>query len=355
MKYAKLTLRVFRMFLIDILLAGVIVLAYGLHHHGYAALQIYWEEWRSEDNPAESIPAPSEPVAQSKPAATTLPIHTETGPADTVVETIPDNRTDWQILYAEHFSDEIIITPNSYKSPNISVTLETITSGSGDEKVVYHVADVYVASMECLKTYTAKNKMEPNSNQFPLEMSIEAGAVFSVTGDYYTLHQSGFIVRNGYVYMNNSDKYDICVLYDSGRVEVYDKYTYDSEEILENGAVQVWNFGPSLLDENGKAKESYDIRNGFKTDDPRTGLGYYAPGHYCFVVVDGRREGYSAGMRIEELAKIFEDLGCSIAYNLDGGGSAMMTINSKMYSRPCDGRRIGDIIYVAEPKNNGAD
>ena len=60
-------------------------------------------------------------------------------------------------------------------------------------------------------------------------------------------------------------------------------------------------------------------------------------------------------MRIEELAKIFEDLGCSIAYNLDGGGSAMMTINSKMYSRPCDGRRIGDIIYVAEPKNNSAD
>lgn len=356
MKLVKIALRVFRMFLIDILLAGIIILAYGLHHHGFSALQIYWQEWRSEEESLESIPATSEQLSQTLPVVTTTPVQTtETVPADTVPETVPDNRTDWQKLYADQFSDEIIITENSYKSPNISVTLETFTQGTGDKKVVYHVADVYVASLDCLKTYTAKNKMKPNSNQFPLEMSMEAGAIFSVTGDYYTLHQSGFIVRNGIIYFANSDKYDICVLYDSGRLEVYDKYTYNIDEILDNGAVQVWNFGPGLLDENGKVKEKYDIRSGFKKNDPRTGIGYYAPGHYCFVVVDGRREGYSVGMRIEELAKIFEELGCSVAYNLDGGGSALMTLHGKMYSRPSESRRIGDIIYVAEPQTNDAD
>lgn len=355
MKIAKIALRVLSMFLIDVLLAGIIILAYGLHHHGFSALQIYWQEWRNEEKSPESIPITSEQLAQTTPVATTtVPEITETLPEETVAETIPDNRTEWQKLYADQFSDEIIITENSYKSPNISVTLETITYGSGDNKVVYHVADVYVASLDCLKTYTAKNKMKPNSNQFPLEMSIEAGAIFSVTGDYYTLHQSGFIVRNGIIYFANSDKYDICVLYDDGRIEVYDKYTYNIDEILANGAIQVWNFGPSLLDENGKAKESYDIRSGFKKNDPRTGIGYYAPGHYCFVVVDGRREGYSVGMRIEDLAKVFEDLGCSIAYNLDGGGSAMMTLHGEMYSRQADHRRIGDIIYVTEPKTDNA-
>lgn len=352
MKHAKAALRVLGYVLIDILLAGIIILGYGLYHHGYSALQGYWQEWRSDEKSLANVSGTSESLAQTEPiVTTTAPVATQDNPEIIPAQTVPDNRTDWQKLYADHFSDEVIITPNSYKSPNISVTLETKTYGSGDDQVVYHVADVYIASMDCIGTYTAHNKMKPNSNQFPLEMSAEAGAIFSVTGDYYTLHQSGFIVRNGYVYMDNSDKYDICVLYSSGLMAVYDKYTYNIDEILDNGAVQVWNFGPGLLDENGKIKEHYDIRSGFKTNDPRTGIGYYSPGHYCFVVVDGRREGYSVGVRIEGLAKIFEDLGCSVAYNLDGGGSALMTIHGKMYSRPSESRRIGDIIYVAEPKN----
>ena len=86
-----------------------------------------------------------------------------------------------------------------------------------------------------------------------------------------------------------------------------------------------------------------------KLPNPRSAIGYYEPGHYCFVVVDGRQDGYSYGLRIPELAAIFEELGCTEAYNLDGGGSAVMVFNHEKYSRQSNGGRdLGDIIYVAE-------
>ena len=56
--------------------------------------------------------------------------------------------------------------------------------------------------------------------------------------------------------------------------------------------------------------------------NPRSAVGYYEPGHYCFVVIDGRQPGYSKGATLMQLAQLFESLGCKEAYNLDGGKSA---------------------------------
>ena len=83
--------------------------------------------------------------------------------------------------------------------------------------------------------------------------------------------------------------------------------------------------------------------------NPRTGIGYYEPGHYCFVVVDGRQGGYSAGMRIERFAQLFADLGCKAAYNLDGGQSSVMTFRQSFVNRPyLGGRDSGDILLIRE-------
>ena len=67
------------------------------------------------------------------------------------------------------------------------------------------------------------------------------------------------------------------------------------------------------------------------------------------MVVDGRQDGYSRGLKIEELAKLFADLGCKAAYNLDGGASAVMTFNDAIYSRPSNGgRALGDALLIKE-------
>ena len=48
----------------------------------------------------------------------------------------------------------------------------------------------------------------------------------------------------------------------------------------------------------------------------------------CVVLVDGRQAGYSRGMFLEEMAALFENLGCKAAYNLDGGHCSFMTMGT---------------------------
>ena len=79
--------------------------------------------------------------------------------------------------------------------------------------------------------------------------------------------------------------------------------------------------------------------------NPRSAIGYFAPGHYCFVVVDGRQKGYSEGMSLDELASTLASLGCQTAYNLDGGATAMMVFQGKLVNQPTNGGRTSsDII-----------
>ena len=40
------------------------------------------------------------------------------------------------------------------------------------------------------------------------------------------------------------------------------------------------------------------------------------------------------------------DLGCTTAYNLDGGGTAVMAVDGKTYSTQSKDRTATDIIYV---------
>mgnify|MGYP003295520463 CR=1 FL=1 len=175
-----------------------------------------------------------------------------------------------------------------------------------------------------------------------------ANAILSICGDFLTYQKSGLLIRNGEVYVSDRN-YSICALYPDGTMETYEKDTYVIEDILAREPVHVWSFGPSLLDENGKAFEQFQLSNAIAGRHPRGAVGYYEPGHYCFVLVDGRQEGYSYGMSIQNLAKVFEELGCKVAYNLDGGRSAVMTFGQKFYNRPyLNGRNLGDVLYIAE-------
>lgn len=60
---------------------------------------------------------------------------------------------------------------------------------------------------------------------------------------------------------------------------------------------------------------------------PRTVVGVDAEGRTMWlVVVDGRQPGFSEGMSEHELASLMQQLGCSHALNLDGGGSSIMLV-----------------------------
>ncbi len=293
-------------------------------------------------------------VPEETPEPTQSPVAETPEPDNTAAEPTPsptpDPRTPWQIRFADHFTDDVVITDHSYTSPQVSITIDTRVYGEGEQQSVYYVADIYVASLDNFRTYTANNELEYWSTQDAMEMDADSHAILAISGDFYSYQPKGFLVRNGELYMDDQTHCDLCVLYNDGIMATYGRDDYTVEEVWSRGVAQAWNFGPSLLDENGHVKPDYEVSTAVSYPNPRSAVGYYEPGHYCFVVVDGRQDGYSKGMTVPELAQVFEDLGCTCAYNLDGGGSALMTFLHERYSRQSNGaeRELGDMLIVTE-------
>ena len=99
--------------------------------------------------------------------------------------------------------------------------------------------------------------------------------------------------------------------------------------------------GTPRLIRNGKISienKLENVRDSFVTTrHPRTAVGFNE-NKIFFVTVDGRREGWSAGMNLNELALFMLELGAEEAVNLDGGGSTTMWVNGEIKNRPSDGR-----------------
>ena len=308
------------------------------------------------ETPAAVPAEPAAPTEAAEPAGEETPAPQENGLdglASGVVPTpepTPDTRTEWQIRFADHFTDEVVITDHSYTSPQVSITIETKEFDAGNGKSVYHVADIYVASLDNFRTYTANNELADWSTQDAMTMDRDCHAILAISGDFYTYQSTGFLARNGVLWKSDQTRCDLCVLYNTGVMACYKASDYTVEDIWERGVAQDWNFGPSLLDENGHVLPDYQVSVAVSYPNPRSAVGYYEPGHYCFVVVDGRQDDYSKGVTVPELAQIFEELGCSVAYNLDGGGSALMTFLHERYSRQSNGagRELGDMLIVTE-------
>ncbi|MBQ7827884.1 MAG: phosphodiester glycosidase family protein [Clostridia bacterium] len=271
--------------------------------------------------------------------------------------------------------EEVISTATEYKSNDMWVTLTEVNrdmyyEGTGRTYTVqYFVYDIYVRNIENLYTVSV-------SEREPIEDLLEktedkTGSLLkdgipiaAVNGDYWgNANHTEVAVRNGVV-LRHSDMItsDICVLYFDGTMETYTPDEYDWDAIAARAPYQIWEFGPGLLDDNGGmitefSNDSYD-HNVIDSRHPRSSIGYYEPGHYALVVVDGRSDD-SDGVRVAQIAQIYNELGCKQAYNFDGGDSAQAYFNGEMYrvdqEREEEGsgqRDLFDIVCIGEIKKN---
>ncbi|MCE5190101.1 MAG: phosphodiester glycosidase family protein [Eubacteriales bacterium] len=234
--------------------------------------------------------------------------------------------------------------PNGgYHSKNVSVT---ISSGETEDSR-YFLADVYVQDLSCLVTAFAGDAFRGASttvqNMFD---SIDDGIV-AMNGDYYSIHVYGPVIRNGVVYAGHVTRnWDIAVLLDSGELAIYPYRKLTKDALAGMDVYQTWVFGPSLLDETGHAKTKF--RSAVQPANPRSVLGYYEPGHYAFLVVDGRTKD-SKGLTMEQLSQLCEDLGFARAYNLDGGRSSILLSQTGFINEPYKGgRTTSDIIAIRD-------
>lgn len=125
----------------------------------------------------------------------------------------------------------------------------------------------------------------------------------------------------------------------------------EGDERWEDAKLGLGAVGDVLV-ENGKINTDFEVGA-----NPRTALGITEDGKILLYTIDGRQKGYSYGLQLRTLAKRMAELGCTDAFNLDGGGSTSFVVQfpgdstTTLNNKPSDGsiRSVSNFIFF---KNN---
>lgn len=243
----------------------------------------------------------------------------------------------------------------NYVTDGYSISVEEVTQGSGSNKVTYFVADVQLSDSSQLRAALADNQFGRNITEDTSVIAEANDAVFAINGDYYGFRTDGIVIRNGILYRDEPARTGLAI-YKDGTMKVYDETATTGAELLAEGVWQTLSFGPALLEDGAVPAgiESVEVDTNFgnhsiQGSQPRTGIGIIDENHFVFIVVDGRSSGYSKGVTMTEFAELFQSLGCTTAYNLDGGGSSTMYFQGRVVNNPLgrnQERGVSDILYI---------
>lgn len=255
----------------------------------------------------------------------------------------------WIEKYADQFTQTIVSNQDGYSSPDLAVHISRVQYGKA-QTAMYYLADIYLTDVFQLETVFAKDTFGKGLRESVKEMAQRSGALLAMTGDTYGNQDTGIVIRNGIVHRQEKSEFDVCVLYYDGTMRTFSPDDFSLEQAIADGAYQAWTFGPLLLDDEGQPipDERLNTSKNIRRANPRAGIGYYEPGHYCFVVVDGRTDDAS-GLTLEQFSQLFADLGCKAAYNMDGGRSAQMYYSGNILNDPYKGgRSVSDCLIIRE-------
>lgn len=268
---------------------------------------------------------------------------------DTAIETdsitTASENTDTAVETATSIEGGTVI--GQYSDSKTSITLKQYREYDSN----IYVADVTVSDASDLKTAFANNTYGRNITDTTSDMAENNNAVLAINGDYYGARQSGYVIRNGKLYRDTSGNRDALVIQKNGEFKFVSESETSASELLQDGALQAFSFGPVLLN-NGEILVGENDEVGMAmASNPRTAIGYLGNNHYVFVVSDGRTSE-SAGLSLYELASFMKELGVKDAYNLDGGGSSTMVFKGEIINNPTtsgrsgEERAVSDIVYI---------
>ena len=179
------------------------------------------------------------------------------------------------------------------------------------------------------------------------ETAKKHNVVFAMNTDYYTYRvavnnnrHTGIVIRDGRILyddpytekqVTNSmfPNLDMLAVMPDGSLKVYHSWEKTAQEFIDEGVQTVYSFGPYLL-LDGKVSERAYANN--ENKNPRCAIGMVEPGHYVAIMCEGRLKR-SAGVTISYLAKMMRAKGCQVAFNMDGGQTAVMVFMGKQLNQ----------------------
>ncbi len=241
-----------------------------------------------------------------------------------------------------------LFTEDGYEDASIRVQMETREEGG----VVWRIAWVEVASPAQLRTAYAGKNVKKDTTGMVTAMAKKYNAVVAINGDNYSNDKAkhSFVTRMGEVRQAKLNRLkDILIIDENGDFHSFIKSQGADTFAKDTGhtVVNAFMFGPALV-QNGEmltTAKDYDYNPNGK--EPRCAIGQLDTLSYVLVIADGRGSSGSEGVTHQELAAFMAELGCREAYNLDGGNSAIMVYNGKIYNYKARERDVTDMIYFA--------
>jgi len=219
--------------------------------------------------------------------------------------------------------------------------------------ISYVVADIHLRDINSFRSAFAKGTFpEKGSGQLEsiTKMATDNNAVLAINCDYCEIRSNGITIRNGVMY-RDTKRNEVAVIYKDGVMDVLTDGEFRA--LSEEQKANIWQttaFAPGLV-KDGELISNF-TGSTYVNLHPRSGIGYYEPGHYCLVQVDGRQPGYSDGVSVGEFAELMYDLGVQEGYNMDGGSSSELVFMGKTYNHPSGvstgstgGRNNSDILF----------
>ena len=161
------------------------------------------------------------------------------------------------------------ITENSYCDGSLRVEISSYRV----ENTTVYVADILTEEPQALLAAFSQNSYGRNITAVSSDTAESVGAVLAVNGDNYGSREKGYVIRNGVLYreLAASDQEDL-VIWSDGSFSIIREAEISARELLEQGAWQVFSFGPGLLEEGELLVDARDEVDRAKTSNPRTAL-----------------------------------------------------------------------------------
>ena len=257
-------------------------------------------------------------------------------------------------LAATEPNSKTIEETNFYDYGSIKIQIDRWCYAFNNTELRFFVADILVDDPAQMQTAFAGEEYSKKNAEATSDIAARHDAVLAINGDYYNYKDNvGLVIRNGELYRDKATTRDQLLVYADGTFKALPRGSYEQgtgQQYIDEGVVQCFTFGPLLVND-GEAVElpkKYIISTKDTIREPRTAIGQIDANHYVVIVADGRRDGWSdLGMTLQELQQMFVQLGCTVAYNMDGGGSATMILDGERVNKTSGSRErdVSDIIY----------
>ncbi len=179
------------------------------------------------------------------------------------------------------------------------------------------------------------------------ETAKKHNVVFAMNTDYYTYRVSvsngrktGVVIRDGKILYDDPytekqvtssmfPNLDMLAFMPDGSLEVYHSWEKTAQAFIDEGVQAVYSFGPYLMKDGKISERAYESS---ESKNPRCAIGMVEPGHYVAIMCEGRLKR-SNGVTVSYLAKLMRAKGCQVAFNMDGGQTAVMVFMGKQLNQ----------------------